>query len=129
MYTISKLAKKAGVGVETIRFYERKKLLDQPEKPVNGYRKYPTKAFERVLFIKRAQYLGFTLDEIKNLMLLNKSNCNDVLELAESKLSIIEDKIHHLENLKRSLMLLISECKSNTSENDCPIIQSLQPTN
>ena len=127
MYTISKLAKEASVGVETIRFYERKDLLEQPIKPMTGYRQYTEQALSRVLFIKRAQYLGFTLTEISSLLALSASNCNDVQHLAERKLAVIEDKLKDLHSLKESLVLLVSECKINLSDKDCPIIQSLQP--
>ncbi|MCY7296810.1 MerR family transcriptional regulator [Alteromonas sp. a30] len=127
MYTISKLAKEANVGVETIRFYERKGLLEQPIKPIQGYRQYTEQALSRVLFIKRAQYLGFTLAEISSLLILSASNCEDVQQLAEQKLAVIEDKLRDLLNLKESLVSLVSDCKNNPSDKDCPIIQSLQP--
>ena len=127
MYTISKLAKKANVGVETIRFYERKGLLEQPIKPIQGYRQYTEQALSRVLFIKRAKYLGFTLAEISSLLILSASNCEDVQQLAEQKLAVIEDKLSDLLNLKESLVSLVSDCKNNPSDKDCPIIQSLQP--
>jgi MerR family mercuric resistance operon transcriptional regulator len=127
MYTISKLAKEANVGVETIRFYERKGLLEQPIKPMQGYRQYTEQALSRVLFIKRAQYLGFTLAEISSLLILSASNCEDVQQLAEQKLAVIEDKLRDLLNLKESLVSLVSDCKNNPSDKDCPIIQSLQP--
>tara|TARA_R110000868_G_scaffold321247_5_gene582305 strand:+ start:616 stop:999 length:384 start_codon:yes stop_codon:yes gene_type:complete len=127
MYTISKLAKESNVGVETIRFYERKGLLEQPIKPMQGYRQYTEQAVSRVLFIKRAQYLGFTLAEISSLLILSASNCEDVQQLAEQKLAVIEDKLRDLLNLKESLVSLVSDCKNNPSDKDCPIIQSLQP--
>ena len=127
MYTISKLAKEANVGVETVRFYERKGLLEQPIKPIQGYRQYTEQALSRLLFIKRAQYLGFTLAEISSLLILSASNCEDVQQLAEQKLAVIEDKLRDLLNLKESLVSLVSDCKNNPSDKDCPIIQSLQP--
>ena len=127
MYTISKLAKEANVGVETVRFYERKGLLEQPIKPIQGYRQYTEQALSRLLFIKRAQYLGFTLAEISSLLILSASNCEDVQQLAEQKLAVIEDKLSDLLNLKESLVSLVSDCKNNPSDKDCPIIQSLQP--
>lgn len=127
MYTISKLAKEANVGVETIRFYERKALLEQPIKPLQGYRQYTQQALTRVLFIKRAQYLGFTLAEISSLLVLSASSCDDVQSLAEHKLDIIEDKLKDLSRLKGSLESLVSDCKNNPKNKICPIIQSLQP--
>jgi MerR family mercuric resistance operon transcriptional regulator len=129
MYTISKLAKEANVGIETIRFYERKSLLEQPSKPMQGYRQYTQQALSRVLFIKRAQYLGFTLAEISSLLVLSASNCEDVQRIAEHKLEVIEDKLKDLLRLKGSLVSLVSDCKNNPSNRDCPIIQSLQPQN
>ncbi|GAA6169620.1 MerR family transcriptional regulator [Sessilibacter corallicola] len=127
MYTISKLAKEANVGVETIRFYERKGLLEQPIKPMRGYRQYTEQALSRVLFIRRAQYLGFTLAEISSLLILSASKCEDVQQLAEQKLAVIEDKLDDLLNLKESLVSLVLDCKNNPSDKDCPIIRSLQP--
>ena len=79
------------------------------------------------MFIKRAQYLGFTLAEISSLLILSASNCEDVQQLAEQKLAVIEDKLSDLLNLKESLVSLVSDCKNNPSDKDCPIIQSLQP--
>ncbi|MBT0587031.1 MerR family transcriptional regulator [Alteromonas oceanisediminis] len=127
MYTISKLATEASVGVETIRFYERKGLLEQPIKPMQGYRQYTADALSRVLFIKRAQSLGFTLAEISSLLVLSASNCDDVQQLAEQKLVVIEDKLRDLLHLQESLISLVSDCKKNPSDKDCPIMQSLQP--
>jgi MerR family mercuric resistance operon transcriptional regulator len=69
MYTISQLAKSAGVNVETIRYYERQNLIEQPNTPLRGYRQYPEATLTKVLFIKRAQHLGFTLSEIDALIL------------------------------------------------------------
>ena len=127
MFTISQFAKAAQVNVETIRFYERKGLLEQPIKPSQGYRKYSEQALASVVFIKRAQKLGFTLTEIASLLVLSATNCDDVQHLAENKLEIIDDKIKDLSNLKDSLVGLISACKSNPTNEKCPIINSLQP--
>ena len=127
MFTISQLAKAAQVNVETIRFYERKGLLKQPVKPSQCYRKYSEQALASVVFIKRAQKLGFTLAEIASLLVLSATNCDDVQHLAENKLELIEDKIKDLINLKESLVGLISACKSNPTNETCPIINSLQP--
>jgi MerR family mercuric resistance operon transcriptional regulator len=127
MFTISQFAKAANVNVETIRFYERKGLLEQPIKPSQGYRKYSEQALASVVFIKRAQKLGFTLTEIASLLVLSATSCDDVQHLAENKLEIIDDKIKDLINLKDSLVGLISACKSNPTNEKCPIINSLQP--
>ena len=80
--TISMLAKELSVNVETIRFYERKGLIKQPPKPMQGYRHYPKETVNRIHFIKRSQELGFTLNEIEGLLALNDSPCSKVQELA-----------------------------------------------
>nr|WP_297350145.1 MerR family transcriptional regulator [uncultured Glaciecola sp.] len=127
MFIISQLAKAAQVNVETIRFYERIGLLEQPIKPARGYRQYSEQALTSILFIKRAKHLGFTLAEITSLVKLSAANCDDVQHLAENKLILIEDKINDLIKLKESLVGLISACKSNPTNKSCPIIDSLQP--
>jgi len=126
MYTISMLAKKANVGVETIRFYQRKGLLKQPTKPAQGYRQYSSDALSRVLFIKRAQSLGFTLSEIFSLLTLSANNCEDMQQLAEQKLEVIDEKINDLMNLKKSLVSVVKECRNNPAGEKCPVILSLR---
>lgn len=127
MYTISQLAKSAGVNVETIRYYERQKLIDQPQKPMHGYRKYPEETLTKVLFIKRAQHLGFTLSEIGALAELSAGSCHEVQHLAEHKLDIVQAKIKDMKRLEKSLKQLISSCQSNSDAACCPIIDSLVP--
>ena len=127
MYTISQLAKSAGVNVETIRYYERQKLIEQPERPAQGYRQYPEETLTKVLFIKRAQYLGFTLSEIDVLIKLSSGPCNEVQHLAEHKLDRVQAKIKDLKHLEQSLKNLISSCQSNPDSASCPIIDSLVP--
>ena len=123
--TIGKLAAAAGVGVETIRFYERKELLEQPEK-IGGFRKYPMSYVDRIKFIKRSQLLGFTLSEVKELLeltLKETSQCRDVLEKTESKITEIEKKIRDLEAMKASLKSLANCCEDKTiALSDCPIL-------
>ena len=127
MYTISKLAKSAGVNVETIRYYERKKLIKQPKKPLQGYRQYPEETLTRVLFIRRAQYLGFTLSEIDILIKLSVGSCHEVQHLAEHKLEVVQAKIKDLKRLEKSLKHLVSSCQSNPDAACCPIIDALVP--
>ena len=89
--TIGRLAKAAGVNVETIRYYQRRGLLDEPEKPLGGHRRYADSATGRVSFIKRAQQLGFTLEEVKSLLKLEDGqSCRETRLLAEHKLALIE---------------------------------------
>ena len=103
MYTISQLAKSAGVNVETIRYYERRGLIEQPDRPAEGYRRYPETTLNRIRFIKRAQELGFSLEEITNLLALGESHCSEVQELAEGKLVSVRAKINDLCRLERVL--------------------------
>ena len=127
MYTISQLAKSAGVNVETIRYYERRGLIEQPDKPAEGYRRYPETTLNRIRFIKRAQELGFSLEEITNLLTLGQSHCSEVQELAEGKLVSVRAKINDLRRLERVLEDLIAQCRSNPYSTACPIVESLQP--
>jgi len=124
--TISKLAKELGINIETIRFYERKGLIDQPSKPTMGYRHYSDQILGRIRFIKRAQELGFTLEEVANLLVLNDQPCHKVQELAENKLSTVKAKIKDLRKLETALDNLLDECRSNDDSSHCPVIDSLQ---
>jgi len=127
MYTISQLAKSADVNVETIRYYERQKLIEQPKKPLQGYRQYPEETLTKVLFIKRAQHLGFTLSEIDALIELSSGSCHGVRHLAEHKLDTVQAKIKDLKRLEKSLKNLVSSCQSNSDTDFCLIIDSLVP--
>lgn len=123
--TIGKLANAAGVNVETIRFYERKGLLAQPQKPTEGFRQYPSVVLQRLRFIKRAQELGFTLDEIINLLTLGDGDCLEVQSLAKQKLVLVSKKIADLQRLESNLSHLIDQC-SSTSDLSCPIVDSFK---
>ncbi len=101
--TISVLAKEVDVGIETIRFYEQKGLITQPLKPVSGYRIYPQDTVKKLLFIKRAKVLGFTLEEIKKLIQLNNMQCDEMAVLAKNKLVLVRDKKAFLLKLENSL--------------------------
>ncbi|WP_201600015.1 Hg(II)-responsive transcriptional regulator [Psychrobacter submarinus] len=125
--TISKLAKALNINVETVRFYERRALITQPPKPDTGYRHYPEETVNRIRFIKRAQELGFTLDEISNLLSLNDYPCSQVQDLAELKLIAVKEKMADLRRLEKALKALLAQCQSNDDDSHCPIIDSLQP--
>ncbi|AEA97259.1 Hg(II)-responsive transcriptional regulator [Alteromonas mediterranea] len=128
--TISKLAKALNINVETVRFYERRGLITQPPKPDTGYRHYPEETVNRIRFIKRAQELGFTLDEISNLLSLNDYPCSQVQDLAELKLIAVKEKmadLRRLEKALKALKALLAQCQSNDDDSHCPIIDSLQP--
>lgn len=125
--TISKVASELGINIETVRFYERRGLIDQPIKPEVGYRHYPNDTVNRIRFIKRSQELGFALDEIANLLSLNDKPCSQVQELAEQKLSAVKEKMADLQRLEKALNGLLVQCDNNEDDNRCPIIESLQP--
>lgn len=127
IFTIGQLAKAAGVHVETIRYYQRRGLIAQPAKPVQGHRSYPQATLARILFIKRAQGLGFTLEEIANLLCLNDRPCAQVQALAEHKLGSVKEKLADLKRLELALHELLSQCRHNDDDSRCPIIDALQP--
>ncbi len=124
--SIGKVAKAAGVGVETIRFYQRCGLLAAPAKPLGGHRRYPPAAARRVRFIKRAQQLGFTLEEVKSLLLLEDGqSCRETRGLAQRKLDLIEARIADLERMRRLLKGLIAQCEQGKRPRSCPIIATV----
>lgn len=127
--TIGQTAKKLRINVETIRFYERRGLIAQPPKPATGFRHYPQKTIERIGFIRRAQELGFTLNEIAGLLTLNDQPCSQVEELTEQKLREIRRKLNDLRRLEQALTVILTECRSNADKQHCPVISSLQPDN
>ena len=126
---IGGLAQAAGVNVETIRYYQRRGLLDEPAKPLGGQRRYAFAAATRVRFIKRAQRLGFTLEEVKGLLLLEDGqSCRETRLLAEHKLALIEARIADLTRMRRLLKGLITECAEGRRPRSCPIIATLSAT-
>lgn len=123
--TIGFLAKAAEVNIETIRYYQRIGLISEPEKPSQGYRVYPQETLKRIKFIKRAQQLGFSLQEIEDLLLLGEGNCNDVRLQAEQKRTQIDNQINDLQKLRDTLSNLIDACHSNSDESHCAIVETL----
>lgn len=126
--TIGKVARLARVGVETIRFYERRGLLEEPPRRPSGYRQYPEETVSRIRFIKRAKGLGFTLKEIEELLSLrvdSASTCEDVRQRAEGKIVDIKRKIGTLQNMERALVKLVSACQNRSPMSKCPIIEAL----
>jgi len=124
--SIGSLAKAADVNVETIRYYQRRGLLDEPPKPLGGHRRYSASVAMRVRFIKRAQQLGFTLEEIKDLLVLEDGqSCRETRMLAERKLDLIEERIADLSRMRRLLKGLIAECVEGKRPRSCPIIATL----
>lgn len=124
--TIGELARAAGVNVETIRFYQREGLLEEPVKPSSGYRRYPQRLERRLRFIKRAQALGFTLAEVVELLELEGLRvCPDARELAARKLEAIDRKVADLCAMREALAQLMHQCQTGESGGACPIIDVL----
>ena len=126
--TIGQLAGRAGVGVETVRFYERKGLLKQPDRRDSGYRMFDDAAVRRLRFIRRAKELGFTLQEIKDLLDVRvdaTATCAEVKDRAEAKIADIADKIKTLEQMKKALVKLTRTCRGVGPTSDCPILDAM----
>lgn len=123
--TIGRLAKSADVNVETVRYYQRVGLIKEPPKPADGYRRYPDETVNRIRFIKRAQQLGFTLNEITELLSLGDGMCADVRKRAEQKRHQIDAQIKDLQALRRTLNELIDACGSSREAAPCPIVETL----
>lgn len=123
------LARLAGVNVETLRFYERQGLIPEPPRRASGYREYPPETVDLVLFIQRAQDLGFSLREIKELLALRevpRATCGDVVVLAQRKTAEIDAKISDLRAMRAALAKLLKGCAGgSTPIAQCPIIESL----
>lgn len=126
--TIGRLARQAGVGVETIRFYEREGLIAQPDRRPSGYRQYQPDVVRRVRFIRHAKELGFTLKEIQELLELRvdpRSTCEDVRKRAQAKVADIEKRIASLDRMKTALVRLGRRCRGKGPTSECPILEEL----
>jgi MerR family transcriptional regulator, mercuric resistance operon regulatory protein len=123
--TINSVAKKSGVGIETIRYYQRIGLIKIPEKPLSGYRIYSEDVIERLFFIQRAKELGFSLAEIANLLNLGDGQCTETKALAIHKLEIIKNKLRDLQAMASILENLIQSCEANLARQGCPIITAI----
>ena len=127
--TIGKLAKQTGVTIETIRYYQRFGLLQEPVKPASGYRHYPPETISKIRFIKRAKKAGFSLKEITELLSLDGAHCNDVRKLAEQKYQKIDTQIKDLIALRQALSTLIKSCEQTSSSEHCAILDALTSDN
>lgn len=128
---IGELARQAGVGVETVRFYERQGLLDEPQRRDSGYRQYEPEAVDVLRFIRRAKELGFTLKEIKSLLALRldtNATKKEVRQQAEAKVADIEARIADLQRMREALSSLIEQCHGDGAASGCPILHALQGT-
>lgn len=126
--SIGKLARGSGTGIETIRYYEREGLLEQPARSEAGYRQYSPEVVSRLRFIKHSKELGFSLKEISELLSLKlnpRSNCSQVKKRAEKKIQDIEFKIASLQRMRRVLVKLHTACPGGGPTSDCPILEAL----
>ena len=127
--TIGRLAKEAGINLETVRYYERLRLVPKPPRTASGYRMYPPDAVRRLRFIRRAQELGFSLREIRELLSLRSSpsaTSAAVRARAEAKIADIEAKIRTLEAMRQCLRNVAQTCDGCAPLSECPILESLE---
>ena len=131
-FKIGKAAALAGVNKETIRYYERRNLIPEPDRMDSGYRLFSQRHVDQIRFIKRAQELGFTLSEIDDLLNLkidDETTCTDIKHEAELKYRGIVSKIDDLNRIKVTLTELIDSCSGNGPKGDCPILKALEGKN
>jgi len=115
------------MGVETIRYYQRRGLVAEPEKPYGSIRHYDNQTLARLHFIRTAQWLGFSLDEIGGLLTLQDgTHCGEARVLGEQKLTSVRQKISSLQRIERTLDELVQECCAQRGNIECPLITSLQ---
>ncbi len=126
-YKVGEIAKKVGINLETLRYYEKINLMPQPKRRDSRYRYYDANDLKRLLFIKRSKELGFTLKEIQELLNLkveSTATCGDIKHLTEHKLKDIEERIRDLNNIKMVLVKLINQCVcEELSTDECPILE------
>lgn len=127
-FTIGAVARRAGVGIDTIRYYERENLLPPAQRRASGYRDYGPEVVERLRFIRRAKDLGFTLEEIRELLALStdrERGVKSVRQRAEARLGVVEQRIRELQRMKRGLKQLIDACPGHGELEHCPILRAL----
>jgi Hg(II)-responsive transcriptional regulator len=127
--TIGQLAKQARVNRETIRYYERRRLLQRPSRSIAGYRVFSDDALERLRFIRHAKMLGFSLEEIRELLALrihSIDTCDRVRERTQAKIADIDRKIEALQQMRRVLSELVAACSRRQKTEECPILGSLE---
>ncbi|RMD89859.1 MAG: MerR family transcriptional regulator [Calditrichaeota bacterium] len=129
---IGELAKSAGVNIETIRYYERRGLIPEPPRRESGYRIYSDEDLQRLLFIRRAKELGFSLNEIKELLTLRmdpETTSYDFHQAVQVKLEKIEEKIIELQRIHKALKELLATCNGKLPLSECPILETLEKDN
>jgi MerR family mercuric resistance operon transcriptional regulator len=127
--TIGKLAEQTGVNIATVRYYERRGLIPKPPRKKSGYREYSDETVKRILFIKHAKELGFSLKEIAELLFLKldrKTPCSEIKKRADKKIQDIEEKIVLLRKMKKALINLTGDCSGHGPVSECPILEALE---
>lgn len=128
-FTRAEAARKVGIGIETLRFYERKGLLPEPPRNDAGYRLYQHDTVSRLLFIRRAKELGFSLKEISELLFLRvnpTTTCGDVKKQAKAKIRGVQQRIRDLEKIKKALEKLAAACSGRGPRSECPILEAFE---
>lgn len=126
---IGELAERAGVPIQTIRYYERRGLIAEPPRRSGGFREFSPEYIDRIRFIKRAQELGFTLREVEDLLDLRvdpETSCAEIKGETEEKLKNVKEKIRDLERIRDSLSRLIDECQGTGPTSECPILDAMK---
>lgn len=127
--TIGRVARQAHVAIDTVRYYEREGLLEKPARTSSGYRQYPANAVARLRFIRQAQELGFSLREIRELLLLRVGagrSCAEVKARTEHKISDVDRRIAHLKRMRKALSSLAAACGGRGPTSRCPILDALE---
>lgn len=131
-FKIGEAARRANVNKETVRYYEKRQLIPKPDRRYSGYRIFTQRHIDQIKFIKRAQELGFTLSEIKELLGLRRdkhSTCSEIKQEAQQKYRDVVEKIEDLQRIKTTLADLIDSCDSEGPKGECPILKALEGKN
>jgi len=127
--TMGMVAKQAGVGTETVRFYERRGLIEAPPRTASGYRQYPEGVVLRIRFIQRAKDLGFSLREISELLSLRiepTTTCSSIKGKALVKLAEIDSKLARLKKIRQAVKRLVEKCEEGAELDECPILKTIE---
>lgn len=127
--TTGEVAEQADVNVQTVRYYERRELIPEPPRSSGGFRQYSPEHVARIRFIKRAQDLGFTLEEVRELLQLrvtSDADRADVRAVAEDKIDEVEAKIRDLQRIRDTLSHLVEACEGHGSTSECPILHAME---
>jgi MerR family mercuric resistance operon transcriptional regulator len=128
--SVGALAVEAGVGVETIRFYQRRGLVPLPPRPSRGARNYSRETIDRIRFIKAAQGWGFSLHEVAELLRLQDgTGCDEARAIAEARLEVVAGRLRELRQVQAALRRAIAACRTRQRRVSCPLIASLRVTN